>query len=136
MDVHPYLNFDGRCEEAFRFYETCLGGKIEGIFYFEGSPMAEHVPAGFGRKVMHATLSLKHETLLGADAPPGQYVKPQGFAVTLEMADPAVAERIYRELAEGGTVTMALQKTFWAERFGMLTDRWGIPWMINCGTPS
>ena len=69
---------------------------------------------------------------MGSDAPPGRYEEPKGFSVSLQIKDPADAERIFRALAEKGTVRMPLEKTFWAQRFGMLVDRFGIPWMVNC----
>jgi PhnB protein len=132
MQLHPYLNFNGECEAAFKFYEQCLGGKITFMMPFEGSPMADQVPAEWRNKILHATLSLGENVLQGADAPPDRYLKPQGFSVTIALADAAQAERIFRALAENGTVQMPLQETFWALRFGMLVDRFGIPWMINC----
>jgi PhnB protein len=132
MQVNPYLNFNGQCEEAFKFYEQCLGGKIAFKMTYGESPIAEHAPAGWRDKVLHATLLLGERALMGADAPPDRYQRPQGFSVSLAMKNPADAERIFQALAEGGTVTMPLQQTFWAVRFGMLIDRFSIPWMINC----
>jgi PhnB protein len=98
----------------------------------EGTPIADQVPAKWRNKILHASLKVGDEVLMGADAPPDHYQKPQGFSVTLGMKDPAEAERIFHALAENGTVQMPLQETFWAARFGMLVDRFGIPWMINC----
>jgi PhnB protein len=133
VQLNPHLHFNGECEAAFKFYEQCLGGKITFMMPHEGTPIADRVPAKWRNKILHASLKVGDEVLMGADAPPDHYQKPQGFSVTLGMKDPAEAERIFHALAENGTVQMPLQETFWAARFGMLIDRFGIPWMINCG---
>jgi PhnB protein len=133
--MNPYLNFDGRCEEALAFYADCLSGEVEGIFRFSDGPLADTVPADWREKVMHATLTFGGKALMGSDVPPGQYETPRGFALSLHLADVGEAERIFARLAEGGTATMPLQQTFWADRFGLLVDRFGIPWMVNCGEP-
>jgi PhnB protein len=135
MQLYPYLHFDGQCEEAFKFYEKCLGGKIAFMMPHEGTPVAEKVPAEWGKKILHATLNIGENVLQGSDAPPNHYQKPQGFSVSISMKDPAEADRVFQALAENGTVQMPIQETFWAVRFGMVTDRFGIPWMINCGKP-
>jgi len=94
------------------------------------------VPPEWHDKIMHARLTVGDETLMGSDAPPGRYEAMKGFSVTLGIADPADAERIFQALAQGGTVRMPIQPTFWAQRFGMLVDRFGTPWMINCEQPA
>ena len=132
MQLNPYLFFDGRCEAAFKFYEQVLGGKIEAMMSHEGSPMAQNLPPEWRSKIMHARLSFGDKTLMGSDAPPGHQEPMKGFSVTLGIDDPGEAERIFHALSENGTVRMAIQKTFWAERFGMLVDQFGTPWMINC----
>jgi len=132
MKLNSYLNFNGQCEAAFNFYAKCMDGKIEGTFTYEGSPMAKDVPAEFRNKLMHATLVIGDQVLMGTDVPPGRYQKPEGFSVAIGLKDSAKAERIFKSLSEGATVQMPIQETFWAERFGMLTDKFGIPWMINC----
>jgi PhnB protein len=132
MQLHPYLNFDGRCEEAFKFYEQCLGGKIEAMRKHAGTPAEQYVPSEWRDKILHASLVVGDKELLGSDAPPDSYEKPKGFWVTIQINDQADAERIFHALAEKGTVSMPIQQTFWALRFGMLVDQFGIPWMINC----
>jgi PhnB protein len=132
MQLNPYLQFSGRCEEAFTFYEQVLGGKIVAMMRHEGSPMAEHTPPEWRNKIMHARLIVDGELLMGSDAPPEHYNEPKGFSVTLGIPVPADAERVFEALAKGGTVRMPLQETFWAARFGMLVDQFGIPWIINC----
>jgi PhnB protein len=135
MQLNPYLHFNGQCEEAFKFYEKCLGGKITFMMPHEGTPVAHQVPQEWGKKILHATLNIGEDVLQGADSPPNHYQKPQGFSVSISTNDPAEADRVFNALAENGAVQMAIQETFWAVRFGMVTDRFGIPWMINCGKP-
>jgi PhnB protein len=132
MQLNPYLTFNGQCEAAFKFYEKCLGGKIQGMFTFGGSPMAEQVPAEWQSKIMHARLVIDGIALMGCDAPPGRYEATKGLSVSIGVKDAAEAERIFDELAQNGKVQMPIQKTFWAIRFGMLVDQFGIPWMVNC----
>lgn len=132
MQLNAYLLFPGECEEAFKFYEKSLGGKIEAMMTHAGTPMEAHVPPEWRGKILHAKLVVGNTELMGSDAPPGRYEKPSGFSVSLGLHDPAEADRIFQALAENGTVKMPIQKTFWAARFGMLVDRFGIPWMINC----
>ena len=135
MQLNPYLTFDGRCEAAFKFYQKVLGGNIEAMMTHEGTPAAEHVPAEWRSKILHARLVIDGKVLMGSDGPPDRREPMKGFSVTLGIDDPAEAERVFHALAEGGTVCMPIQKTFWAQRFGMCTDRFGTPWMINCEEP-
>ena len=132
MQLNPYLHFNGRCEEAFKLYEKVLGGKIEVMLPHEGTPAAGHVPPEWKKKIMHARLNIGDQVLMASDAPPGHYHQPQGFTVSISIKDPAEAERIFKALADKGKITMPLDKTFWAQRFGMLVDQFGIPWMVNC----
>ena len=124
--------FHGECRAAFEFYAKVLGGKIEAMMTHEGTPAAEHVPPEWRGKIMHARLAIGDKVLMGSDSPDRSDTGMSGFSVTLGIDKPAEAERIFHALAENGTVRMPIQKTFWAERFGMLTDRFGTPWMINC----
>lgn len=135
MPINAYLTFNGDCEAALTFYRSVLGGEITAMMRFEGSPMAEHIPADWRSKVMHAQFMLGDDLLMASDGMPGRYETPQGFAMSLQTDDPAEAERAFGALAEGGTVTMPMEETFWAHRFGMLIDRFGTPWMINCSKP-
>ena len=132
MQMNPYLLFDGQCEAAFKFYAKLLGGKIEAMMTHEGTPAACQVPAEWGSKILHARLNLGGQILMGSDAPPDRQQKPQGFSINISVDSPAEAERLFQALEENGAVTMPIGETFWATRFGMLTDRFGIPWMINC----
>jgi PhnB protein len=132
MQLNNYLYFDGQCEAAFKFYEKCLGGKIEGMMTHEGTPAASNVPAEWLKKILHARLVVGDAVLMASDAPPEHYSKPQGFSINIAVTDPGEADRLFRALSEGGNVTMPIAETFWAVRFGMLTDKFGIPWMVNC----
>ena len=133
MQLNPYLSFNGQCAEAFEFYQQCLGGNIQTMMTHGDSPMADQVPSEWRDRILHATLIVAETALMGADVPPDSYKEPRGFSITIQINDAADAERIFRALSEGGTVTMPLQETFWAARFGMVVDRFGIPWMVNCG---
>ena len=133
MHVNPYLNFNGQCAEAFRFYERVLGGKIEVMMTHGESPIAGEVPAEWHDRVLHARLAVSDQVLMASDSPPEMYQKPQGLYVSLHVEQSANAQRVFHALAENGTVTMPFEKTFWAAGgFGMLVDRFGTPWMINC----
>ena len=132
MQLNPYLFFNGQCEAAFKFYEQLLGGKIEGMMTHAGTPAEEHVPSEWRDKILHARMTVGDTVLMASDAPPGRYEEAKGFSVSIQLKDPADAERIFHALAENGTVQMPFQQTFWSAGFGMLVDQFGIPWMINC----
>ncbi|MFO0887787.1 MAG: VOC family protein [Isosphaeraceae bacterium] len=130
---NPYLAFDGQCETAFRFYERCLGGKIVAMAPYGEMPSAEPAAPEHAGRIMHARLVAGDQVLMGGDAYPGYpHEGVKGCSVAIQVDTPEEAERLFRELGEGGTVGMPLQETFWAVRFGMLTDQFGVPWMINC----
>jgi PhnB protein len=131
MQLNSYLLFGGQCEAAFKFYEKCLGGKIEMMMPHEGSPAEAQTPPEWKKKIMHARMTVGDAVLMGSDAPPSHFEKPQGFSVNIGLKDAAQGERIFKALSENGTVKMPFQQTFWALRFGMLVDQFGIPWMIN-----
>ena len=136
VQMNPYLSFKGDCEAAFALYEQCLGAKIGAIFRYGGSPMADQVPADWQNKVMHGSVTIGESVLMGGDVAPDRYEQPQGFSLSLQMADTTEAERIFQGLSSGGTIVVPLDNTFWAERFGMVVDRFGVPWLINCETPA
>ena len=135
MQLNPYLSFDGRCEAAFKFYEKALGGKIVAKMTYGETPMKEQSPAELHGKIAHIRMSIGDTLLMGSDSPPNRYEPAKGITVMLGIDTPAEAERVFKELSEGGTVTMPIEETFWARRFGMLVDRFGIPWMVNCERP-
>ena len=133
MKINPYLAFDGRCREAFEFYEKTLGGKIQFMQTYGESQMAAHTPAETHNHVMHVTMQIGDQVLQGADAPSGQFTKPAGFCVALHFDEAAEGERVFNALAQNGTVQMPFQSTFWAKGFGMLIDQFNTPWIVNAG---
>jgi PhnB protein len=135
MHTAAHLHFKGNCREAFRLYAEVLGGRIVFAMTYGESPAAEQTLPQTRDQIIHARLDLGEQFLLGCDAPPDRYQAPQGFNVMADVEEAAEAERIFKTLADNGTVTMPLQETFWAKRFGMCTDRFGIPWMVNCAKP-
>lgn len=135
MKIAPYLSFDGQCSEAFTFYESVLKTKISFKMTYGESPMAEKMGPDAKHLIMHVAIRMGEFELLGADAPKGMYSKPQGMSVTLTVETEAEADRIFGGLSQGGKVMTPIQETFWAKRFGMLVDRFGIPWMVNCHKP-
>lgn len=136
MKIHAYLMFDGQCEAAFTFYAECLGGTLEMMRYAQ-SPDVSGVPAEFHQRIMHACLTLDDQLLMASDTT-GQcsYEGIKGCSISLQLDNVPEAERLYAALSAQGSVQMELQQTFWATRFAMLTDRFGVSWMINCDIDS
>ena len=132
LSLSPYLVFNGQCEAAFKFYEKCGVGKIDGMTTHAGTPAEQQVPAESRDKIRHARLLVGAEVLMASDAPPDRYQKPQGFFVSLQLKDPAEAKQLFQAMSEGGTVFMPFAETFWSPGFGMFVDQFEIPWMINC----
>jgi PhnB protein len=132
MQVNPYLSFNGNCEEAFNYYAKVLGGTINDMMTAENTPMAAEMPPDRVKKIMHAKITIDGEVLMASDVPPEHYQTPQGMHVSLHPSEPEEAERIFASLAEGGTIQMPIAQTFWARRFGVCVDRFGIPWLVNC----
>ena len=132
MQISPYLSFNGCCAEAFAFYAKALGGSVTHSQTFGESPMKDDVPADWQHKIMHATLVVGSQILYGADPPSAHYRTPQGFSVSIGLTSPDEGERVFSALAEGGNVQMPFSKTFWSPGFGMVVDRFGIAWMVNC----
>ncbi len=132
MQINPYLSFNGQCEAAFTFYQQCLGGQLGTIFRYAGTPMADNVPPDWHDKVMHGSITVGDQVLMGGDVAPDQYEEPKGFSLSIQITSTADAERIFRDLSVDGRIVVPLEKTFWADRFGMVVDRFGMPWLINC----
>jgi len=131
MKLNPYLNFNGQCEAAFKFYEQVLGGKIVSKMTWGEMP-DEQVPPELQNRIMHVALQIDDEWLMGADSPPDHYQQPKGMTVALHYKETSEGERIFNALAEGGSITMPFQKTFWAAGFGMCVDQFSTPWLVNC----
>jgi PhnB protein len=136
MHISPHLCFDGQCRTAFAFYQQILGGKIETMLTYGESPMAARVEPQFHDRILHATLQFGDAELTGVDALPRDYRKPQGFCVTLTIEGVARAKQIFASLADGGEVRLPFQPTFWSPGFGVLVDRFAVPWEINCAAPA
>jgi PhnB protein len=132
VQLNPYLFFNGKCEAAFRFYEKVLGGKIVAMMTHEETPIADQVAPEMRKSIIHARLTVGDKVIMGSDSPPDRYDAAKGFSVTVGVEEPAEAERIFAALSKDGTIRMPMEETFWAHRFGMLVDQYGIPWMINC----
>jgi PhnB protein len=132
MQLSTYIYFSGNCAEAFAFYEKALGGKIVMMMTYGETPEAEHMPSDWSDAIIHARMSVGDAVLMGSDAPPDRYSRPQGFSVSVTTDTTAEAERIFAALAEDGSVYMPMDETFFAARFGMLSDKFGIGWMVAC----
>lgn len=129
--MHAYLNFDGTCAEAFQFYAKLLGGRVEEMVTADAMPEMG-LEESWGDRLLHARLVVGDSVILASDSPSGQHVPAAGMQVSIHVEDTAEAERIFHSLAEGGQVTMPIAETPWSPRFGMLVDRFGTPWMVNC----
>jgi PhnB protein len=133
MQVQPYLFFDGRCDEAIAFYRSALGAEVNMLMRFKEAPDPTMVSPGSAEKVMHANLRIGDTSILLSDGHCTGQPNFQGFSMTISASSDAEADRLFAALSDGGTVTMPLDKTFFASRFGMLTDRFGVGWMVIAG---
>lgn len=131
--VQPYLFFGGRCEEAIEFYRKALGAEVERLARFKDAPEPQPgLPECFEEKVMHATLRIGETMVMASDGRCEGEANFEGFSLSITVSDEAEAERVFAALSEdGGLVTMPLEKTFWAPKFGMLQDRFGVGWMVS-----
>ncbi len=134
MLIEAYLTFGGNCEEALNFYKRCLGGEITALMRYEGSPMdTPDLPPEWKKRVLHSTFECQGARLMASDGMPGQ-PKPAYQGITLSLHIPNDLEacrKAFNALAEGGQVTMPFEPPFWGGHFGMLTDRFGVPWMVS-----
>ena len=132
MSFSIYLHFPGTCEEALTHYAKLMDGEPGEVFRYRGSPAEEMAPGGNLDLVMHMRITVGGTILMGSDVSPERYEKPAGVNVSYASADPEQAKRVFDALSEGGEVTMPFEPSFWAKGFGMVTDRFGVPWMVNC----
>jgi PhnB protein len=132
MQASPHLHFQGNCRDAFDFYAATLRGRIAFAMTYGESPAASQTPPEVRDQIIHARLEFGNQAIMGCDAPRERFQPPQGFNVLLTVQEPAEAERVFVALAREGSITMPFAQTFWAYRFGMCTDRFGTPWMVNC----
>jgi PhnB protein len=133
MQVQPYLFFDGRCEEAIEFYRKALGAKVEMMMRFKENPEPQHNPTGAENKVMHACITIGDTQVMASDGHCAGKPKFDGFSLSLAAKDDAEADKLFKALADGGQVRMPLGSTFFASRFGMVADRFGVGWMVIAG---
>jgi len=133
MNIIPHLNFNGQCKEAFEFYAELLDGEIKFSMTWGEMPggLADQFPPETHKLIMHTTLEVDGDSIMGADSPPDRYTQPKGITVSIGVKDKGKAERVFEALSEGGNVTMPFAETFWSKGFGMCVDRFGIPWMVN-----
>ncbi len=132
MLLAPYLTFNGDCAEAFRFYAEVFDSKIDFLQTHGESPIADEVPSEWSDAVIHAQMKIGDQNLMASDVPGDRYDRPAGFSISLHFDDISRARQVFDNLAKGGAITMELEKTFWSPLFGMLVDRFGVPWTINC----
>jgi PhnB protein len=133
MLIQPYLSFDGRCEEAIEFYRKALGAEVTMLVRFKDTPPSagpNMTPPGAENKVMHARIAIGKTTVLASDGQCTGQAKFHGFSLSLTAANPAEAAKLFAALSDGGQVQMPLGKTFFSPSFGMVTDRFGVPWML------
>jgi len=130
--INAYLSFNGNCAEAMRFYERVLGGNLKALLKNSETPAAEHIAPGNEDRIMHAYLEFPGGSLMAGDAYAGEkYEGIKGVSLALQYDDTSEAQRVFDALSEGGSVTMPWGPTFWAEAFGMATDKYGTPWIVN-----
>src|SRR5262245_48914185 len=133
MKIETYIFFTDQCAEAMKFYEKALGGKIEAMMTYADAPPGPHNTPDMANKVIHARLTVGDAVLMASDGPEAETRK--GFAVALQADTVAEADRLFNALSDGATITMPIGETFFSKRFGMLIDRFGTPWMVNCAQP-
>ena len=133
MKITPYLIFNGDCQDAFNFYAKSLPGQIEVMMTFGETPARDHVSADCHNLIIHTRLLVGDQSIMGSDTTPDRpSAGMSGCSVSLNVDRVVEAERVFAALAQGGSIQMPLETTFWAARFGMLVDRFGVSWMINC----
>jgi PhnB protein len=134
MQILPYLFFDGRCEEAVKFYQQALGAEVQMLMRYKDSPDPPPpgmVPPGSEHKVMHVSMRIGEAVVMASDDTCSKDLSFRGFSLSISVPTTADADRVFAALADGGKVQMPLGKTFWSPRFGMLTDRFGVGWMVS-----
>ena len=136
MKVQAYISFGGRCEEALEFYKKSIGAEVTSLLRWKESPdAAMNPPPGFEEKIMNAAFRIGETQLMADDGMGAKEAEFKGMTLVIEVADDAEAKRVFMALGEGGNVQMPLMKTFWTSSFGMLTDKFGVPWMVNVEAP-
>lgn len=131
MSLSIHINFNGQCQEAFAYYAEHLGGTLGTLLSYQDSPLASSVPAEWQHKILHANISINGVELAGGDVMPEQYQKPSGFCLLLGVNSADEVDSVFNKLAEGGSVIMPPQKTFWSPCYAIVVDRFGVGWKIN-----
>lgn len=134
MRVEPYLSLDGRCEDAIEFYKKSLGAQVEMIMRFKDSPDPGMFTPGMEEKIMHASFKIGETTIMASDGRCNPDTELKGFNLAIQADSIDEAERLFAALSDGGTVTMPIEETFWSPRFGMVTDKFGVHWMVDVAT--
>jgi len=133
MKINTYLHFsNGKCEEALNFYIKALGAKPMMLLRYKEAPECNDETKGMDQKIMHGRIALGDSCIMASDAPPGYANKLSSFSINIGVDTPEEAERLFQALSENAEIGMPMAETFWAKRFGMLTDQFGVPWMVNC----
>jgi PhnB protein len=132
MTLNTYLHFNGTCEEALNFYAKALGMKITFMMRYNEAPAGNECGKELGAKIMHGRIVSGNNVLMASDCPPDRYAPQAGFSVSINVETPAEADKYFSALSEKATIIMAIDETFWAQRFGMLVDKFGVSWMVNC----
>jgi PhnB protein len=136
MLLTTHLQFSGQCEAALRFYAQAFGGTLGPILSYGSTPSGADIAPEWRDKIVHGTITIGGMRVSGADVRPEEYEKPQGVYLLQSVADRAEAERVFALLADGGDVRMPLQKTFWSPAFGVVIDRYGVPWEVSAEGPA
>ena len=133
MKLNTYIHFsNGKCEEALNFYVKALGAKLVTIFRYSEAPASNECSKDMEKKIMHGRITLGDDIIMASDSPAGYSEKPAGFSLNIAVTTPEEAERLFAALSEKAEIRMPMAETFWARRFGMLVDQFGVPWMVNC----
>jgi PhnB protein len=132
MKLNTYLTFDGNCEAALNFYEKALGAKRLMLMRYSEAPASEGCSKEMASKIMHGRIAIGDNVIMASDAPKGRFTPQGGFSINIGVDSPKEAEHLFAALSENAKICMPIGETFWAERFGMLVDQFGVPWMVNC----
>ena len=136
MKIQAYVTFGGRCEEALEFYKASLGAEVTDLVRWKDNPdPSMKMPPGYAEKIMNAAFRIGDTDLMADDGMGENVPEFKGMTLAIEVDDDTEAQRVFAALSEGGTVSMPLMKTFWTSSFGMLTDKFGVPWMVNVAAP-
>ncbi len=132
MKLNTYLHFNGNCEAALKFYEKALGAKLVMLLRYSETPAAKETAPEMQQKIIHGRIALGESFIMASDAPPGRVGGLSGFSINIGVDTAEEAERLFKALSEKAEICMPIGETFWAVRFGMLVDQFGVSWMVNC----